>query len=517
MSLCVGNGRIFTNISTKRLHTIENNTSSPEMSFWKTIYRVKSLCLIFPLLLSACHTVPHQKNVNNVISPRYADDDYIDPTKTLFPIDNYSQSVDKWLPVGSAGRHVSVIDDSIQQRYFSALKSRYFGVDKQDSSPWNSYYIASILNKRADSIRNARINTYLGSDSISWGSNFRVHSERWKEEIRNNTNTSINSVYQPSMRGIAIRETLVRELPTVDPAYEDPSQAGQGYPFDNLQMSSIRPGVPVYVLTSSNDKRWKYVVSPTVIGWVYSEDIAAVDQQFVTEWASLTQKNLGAFIKEPVSVHEHDQYYFTARPGTVLPFKDKQPGFFLVAVPVRNREGRAQIRWIRLKDDEFTAMPWKMTPDNIATLMKSMSGRPYGWGNYNFYNDCSAEIRSLLIPFGLFLPRNSADQIQAATRVVDLSKEDISARINYLKQHGKPFTTLIYIPGHIMLYIGNTVINGQEVPMTYQNIWGLRPGDAKSRSIIGGSVFLPILPFYPENPELTSLAGKAQFKLGFIE
>lgn len=126
-------------------------------------------------------------------------------------------------------------------------------------------------------------------------------------------------------------------------------------------------------------------------------------------------------------------------------------------------------------------------------------------------------MHSLLMPFGILLPRDSSAQIQATARIVDLSKETMNARINYLKKHGKPFTTLVYIPGHIMLYIGNTIINGQEVPMTYQNIWGLRPRNSNSRSIIGGSVFFPILTFYPQNPELVSLADKKQFKLGFIE
>lgn len=153
----------------------------------------------------------------------------------------------------------------------------------------------------------------------------------------------------------------------------------------------------------------------------------------------------------------------------------------------------------------------------MSGRMKSMSSMPYGWGNYNFYNDCSAEMRSLMMPFGIFLPRNSAAQIQAAARIVDLSQENTRARLRYFTEHGRPFSTLVYIPRHIMLYIGNTVINGQNVPMTYQDIWGLRPVDSDSRSIIGGSVFLPLFASYPENPGLMSLAGKAQFKLGFIE
>ncbi|SYD25801.1 NlpC/P60 family [Klebsiella pneumoniae] len=162
-------------------------------------------------------------------------------------------------------------------------------------------------------------------------------------------------------------------------------------------------------------------------------------------------------------------------------------------------------------------MPWKMTPNNIAILMKAMIGRPYGWGNYNYYNDCSAEIQNLMIAFGILLPRNSAAQIQTASRLVNLSQANINTRLRYLMDHGRPFATLVYIQGHIMLYIGNAVINGQYVPMTYQNIWGLRPADSSSRSIIGGAVFFPLLISYPENPSLEPLAGKALFELGFIE
>lgn len=471
---------------------------------------------IKPLLLSACHTAPLRPGFNDVTTAGHVPADSIDPTKSLFPLGNYPQSVDKWLPPGP-DMHVPVMAAAAQQRHFSDLKSRYFGMGADEKSPWNSSYIASVLSKGAETFRDASIRKYLGEQSVSWGENFRVHPDSWKQQVRDNVTTSVDRVYDPSARGIAVRETLVRVLPTDDPAYDDPRQAGQGYPFDNLQMSSVRPGTPVYVLTASRDRRWKYVLSPAVSGWVHSEDIAGVDQQFVTEWLTLASKNLGAFIKEPVSVHDGGQYYFTARPGTILPFRNKQPGFFDVTVPVRKSDGRAQILQVSVKEGDFVTMPWKMTPGNMAVLMKSMGGSPYGWGNYNFYNDCSAEIRSLIMSFGIFLPRNSAAQIQAATRIVDLSQENTRARLRYLTEHGRPFTTLVYIPGHIMLYIGNTVINGQSVPMTYQNIWGLRPADSNSRSIIGGAVFLPLLASYPENPNLMSLVGKAQFKLGFIE
>lgn len=90
---------------------------------------IKPLCLTLLLLLSACHSgsvrpPPHDATAS---AP-------IDPTKSLFPLDKYSQSVDKWLPPGPQ-RQVAVLDDAAQQRHFSALKSHYFGMGPNEESP----------------------------------------------------------------------------------------------------------------------------------------------------------------------------------------------------------------------------------------------------------------------------------------------------------------------------------------------------------------------------------------------
>lgn len=87
----------------------------------------------------------------------------------------------------------------------------------------------------------------------------------------------------------------------------------------------------------------------------------------------------------------------------------------------------------------------------------------------------------------------------------------------YLVKKGKPFTTIIYINGHVMLYISNVKINDRVLPMTYQNVWGMKLEKKEGRSIIGGSVFLPLLSIYPEDPSLQSLANKKFFKLIYID
>jgi hypothetical protein len=73
--------------------------------------------------------------------------------------------------------------------------------------------------------------------------------------------------------------------------------------------------------------------------------------------------------------------------------------------------------------------------------------------------------------------------------------------------------TLIYIGGHVMLYLGNTTRDGRTVPLVYQDIWGLRPADNSRRAVIGGSVIFPLLLTIPEDPDLESLAATRTFQV----
>lgn len=100
--------------------------------------------------------------------------DYIDPTKSLFPLGSYPQSVDKLLPPG-LDRHVPVMDIAAQQRHFSDLKSRYFGMGAGEKSPWNPSYIGSVLSIGEEAARdisiqhqNAAVTGSPSSPRASW-------------------------------------------------------------------------------------------------------------------------------------------------------------------------------------------------------------------------------------------------------------------------------------------------------------------------------------------------------------
>jgi hypothetical protein len=154
----------------------------------------------------------------------------------------------------------------------------------------------------------------------------------------------------------------------------------------------------------------------------------------------------------------------------------------------------AQITYAELSDTDAATMPLDSTPHNFANVIKELLGRPYGWGNIYFYNDCATELKNLYVPFGIWLPTFSKDQVKAGKILVDLSSEkDAQKRLNYLMENGRRFITLIYIGGHVMMYIGkfpNPYSDVHEqIAMTYQNIWGLGPADNSYRSVIGKAVF----------------------------
>ncbi|ARD86128.1 hypothetical protein A3306_02600 [Rickettsia bellii] len=113
-------------------------------------------------------------------------------------------------------------------------------------------------------------------------------------------------------------------------------------------------------------------------------------------------------------------------------------------------------------------MPLDFTRHNMANLMSSLIGRPYGWGNMYFYNDCSAELKNLFTPFGIWLPRNSGAQaefIKENFYAVDMSAATSLERLSYLMKNGKPFLTIIHIEGYVFLYIGNYPnVHNKEVP-----------------------------------------------------
>ncbi|MGF6774694.1 hypothetical protein P3T18_007214 [Paraburkholderia sp. GAS199] len=489
-------------------------------------------------LLGACSNpaTPH-------VTPVPAD------TVSLFPMTGYDQNVDHWLEPDSAGYDTPFLSEVEQQAHLRALFARYFGTGTNAPSPWNPAYVTLRVYRQqgADiaALQQRRLERFdndgKSGAALGYGENFRPHDKAWIDAIAQNMNVAQfgqTVAYQPQRRAIATGNLPVRELPTMDPSYYDHRLAGEGYPFDNLQISAVRPGTPLYVLGTSVDGAWQYVQTPDVQGWVRSEGVGMTDSRFIDSWRAAAARSLGAVITASAPISDsRGVFRFDAPAGTLLPLASgtlaRPPGQIdaspavptsatdpaaalrTVLIPVRDVDGQALIRTAPLNGTQIAPTPLAATPRHLAMLMKALIGRPYGWGNSGFYNDCSSELQSIFATFGVWLPRHSSTQMSAG-RMIDLSASTPAQRLDYLAQHGVAFRTLIYIGGHVMLYIGNTTRNGTTVPVVYQDVWGLRPADNSRRAVIGGSVILPLFEHIPEDAALQSLAGTPTFQISIL-
>jgi SH3 domain (SH3b1 type)/NLPC_P60 stabilising domain, N term/SH3 domain of SH3b2 type len=448
---------------------------------------------------------------------------------SAFPIKNYDQKISDFINPKSGDYHRLLLSHSQQKKRLKEFYSHYYSSNGTDKSPWNKAYINLFYKaEQPYDIKSTELllikwlsNKGKAQSDIGYSFNFLPYTNEWINSIQYNMNiaqfTGLN--YHSRRRAIAITNLAGRALPTDDPHFYSFKQAGQGYPFDNIQVTSVWAGTPIYIAGMSRDGKWYLVITPNVMVWVHSDGIAYADNNFISAWQKAAHKKLAAITETGVSVFDQKQkrFCFTAYVGSIFPLESTSKSKIKIMIPIMYKNHMAKISTAILHKNEAKQMPLAATPRNFAKLIETMQGRPYGWGGYTFYNDCSIELKSLLTPFGIYVMQHSSDQIRAG-KVVDLTNSPPKERISYLAKNGHKFMTIVYVGGHIFLYIGNTIHYGNRlVPMTYQSIWGLAPADKSRRSIIGKTVLFPLLEKYSEDPHLLSLAGKRYFKVSFLD
>ncbi len=452
----------------------------------------------------------------------HADQDLI----SLFPIENYNQNLNDWFKPGDANYDKALLSNAMQEHHMKVLYSHYFGL----YSPWEPGYVSQILHKSPpddlSTIEQSIIQWFNNSNKpnseLGYGENFRPYSPAWTTSIINNIPLDLlrQLSYHAENRAIAIDNLNARALPTAEVFFYHYKMPGAGYPFDNLQMSSVWAGTPLYILCETRDHRWSLVLTPEFIGWVKTTGLARTSESFITTWKTAAKKNLAAITRSEIPlVDEEGQFRLTAYIGSFFPAEAGASEFKLL-LPVADTHRNAQIIHGNLSSENAVLMPLLPTPQHFSQVMSSLIGRPYGWGGIYFYNDCSAELKNLLTPFGIWLPRHSSDQVYAG-KLIDMSAAPTSQRLSYLMGNGHPFLTLVYIGGHVLLYVGNYPNPNDKdhttMALSYQNMWGLSPNPPNRRAVVGKAVLFPLLLQYPEDSSLVSLAGKKYFQVAYLD
>ena len=327
------------------------------------------------------------------------------------------------------------------------------------------------------------------NQNLGFGENKQRHSPAWMDALVQLAQLTTYPNIQ--RKAISVNNTSLRILPTHQPHFNHFSLAGEGYPFDNLQQSVLWANIPLFVSHLSKDQAWAFVETPIASGWVQTQDIAFVDESFITAWK--TGKYV-ALIKDRTAIFDDEQVFrFKTHIGALFPLLHEEEHQYQILIAMANEQRQAHLRKAHLSKEVATLKPWKLSLSHLAILINEMLAQPYGWGGLYENRDCSSTMKDLFTPFGLWLPRNSANQAHSVGQFMDLEPFNPSDKESFIIQKGVPALTLLWLEGHIMLYLGTH----RHQAIAFHNTWGLKTRDAhgqEGREIIGQAVITTLQP-----------------------
>jgi hypothetical protein len=224
--------------------------------------------------------------------------------------------------------------------------------------------------------------------------------------------------------------------------------------YDYLQESGENIGEPLIVLHESLDGEWYFVRATDCFGWVLKTSVGlctraefeAVCDAFYNGKVLCAMESGDYTFVTPDGAKSLIQY---VRLGTYFPY-DKETG--LVTLPVRGDDGKAVFEKYSVNTEKITEL-LPFTTRNVVSVATKLLGMPYSWGDEDEKGmDCSSSVKSVYKCFGFILPRNSGSQRNTAGVKKDISKLDAAEKKAYIL--GQPAGTLLYMPGHIMLLLG---------------------------------------------------------------
>lgn len=392
---------------------------------------------------------------NDIIVEAHKDDGPIGKVQTISDLDRFVQNIDFYVRYyGEDQNNTYEIQKVFQNHYYRPWG--YSGVPigvKEASWPISAY-------------------------NSGYGSNLLPIPKEWFVKMGEQSNFKAFGVV--SRPAVATRWMSVRVLPTQKPLYRNPAKPGDGFPFDMLQNNSVSFNEPIFISHYSLDGSWVYIFTNNASGWVEAASVAIV----TPEQINFFQEKEKVFIAQDGVVLKNNQNQFVAysRIGMVLPLlrEDKETiSALYVDVNSKTQE-------IIIPKSSARIGITLINKNDLASVGNQLLKNTYGWGEMFEERDCSSMIRDYMTPFGIWLPRNSAQQAKKG-EVVSFKDMNNSQKLTTIKEKGIPFETIVYKKGHVLLYIGIV----DDTVLVMHNIWGIRTKDktgVKGRAIVGRAV-----------------------------
>lgn len=214
--------------------------------------------------------------------------------------------------------------------------------------------------------------------------------------------------------------------------------------FDRNRCASLHPGEVVRVLRRTDDGAWLYVHSGHTTGWLHTPVLTP----------ALPAAHLRPLLAGPQLRPTDDDLRTDGgrrlRLGTTVPVIGHEGDVRRVLVPTVEGLVEDTVRLAGRASEGALSL----TRRHLWSLALAEQDTPYGWGGRGGHRDCSRLLRDVLSTFGLQMARHSGVQAKLGTDRIDVSGMDEAAKRAELRRQARRGAVLLYMPGHIMLYLG---------------------------------------------------------------
>ncbi|MEH6395351.1 NlpC/P60 family protein [Pseudoalteromonas sp.] len=303
--------------------------------------------------------------------------------------------------------------------------------------------------------------------------------------------------------GMVVKRTALRTFPTWDRVLN----SGLDKDLDRFQESGLFPGDTVAILHQSADKKWLLVRAYNYLAWAPKADIAEADKTTLREFKNNEDFLLvtGAKVNTAYVPGDETTSQVQLDMGVRLPLVDPQKvpnllhgqntyASYVVQLPTRDQQGQLILKSAlisRSSDVNLGYLPY--TQQHLVKQGFKFLGERYGWGHDYNGRDCTGFVGEIYKTFGLLMPRNSGQQGKGEYGINHRFDNESSEQDKLATVKQMQVGDLIYIPGHVMMYLGEQ--DGQ--PYIIHDVKGLgynKPDGSFYSSSLNGVSVTPLLP-----------------------
>lgn len=305
---------------------------------------------------------------------------------------------------------------------------------KVSKNKFSPYYFYTNTNDFMFEISRYELSKYITFDRLTYKGSFINDRRMIKEDldlIKENRNVkAIPSVVVPQV-GFTTESINMKLYPTHDTIHRGNEK------FDSNQYTRMSAFAPVFIMHTSKDGEFYYIMSEFMRGWVpvnkiklYSQVAFSGIQQLpfvrvIKDNTIIGGVKYGIGDKVPLLSYDNNQALLLTPQGTYA--KTALDGSFVIGNAVYD-EGL------------------------MKAMAESQLENPYDWGGKAGYRDCSAYVRDLWRVFGADIPRSSGLQKLVGKKLID--KPNNEEEFYAVLRNAKPYRTLIFFKGHVIMYGG---------------------------------------------------------------